>query len=203
MSRIRTYSVIALVVVLSVSALQAISAASRQLPAPTIATINVTRVINGLDEIKAREKELESFIRERTTKLQDLERRFEIAKGEFDLLPREGAARRSKAEDLERLRMQIRFESELADALINARRGEIFAALFEKIDATVGEMARSNGYTLVLSDDQESMAPNNPTEQAARAAIYGRRVMYSDGSVDITDELVQLMNNQWKIGQGP
>ena len=169
----------------------------------TIATINVANVINGLDERQARERELQSFITQRSSKLEDLQKQFEIAKGEFDLLPREGAARRNKAEDLERLRMQIRFESELADALFNARRGEIFAALFEKIDATVAEMARSNGYTLVLSDDQESMAPSNPTEQAARAAIYGRRIMYSDGAVDITDELVQLMNNQWKIGQGP
>ena len=204
MSRIRMYGVFALVMVLTVSALQAFSVANRQLPTPTIATINLASVINGLEEIKAREKELESFIRERTTKLQDLEKRFEISKGEFDILsPRDSAARRSKAEDLERLRMQIRFESELADALINARRGEIFGALFEKIDATVAELARSNGYTMVFSDDQDSMTPNNPTEQAARAAIYGRRVMYADNAVDITDELVQLMNNQWKIGQGP
>jgi len=197
------YTVFALVVVLAVGAMQAVSGAYRALPTPTVATINITRVINGLDEIEARQQQLQSFIGDRTSKITDLEKQFEIAKGEYDLLPSDGAARQGKAEELERLRMQIRFESELADVLINARRGEIFAALFEKIDATVSELSSERGYTLVLSDDQDSSAPGNPTEQQARAAIYGRRVMFADSSVDITDELVIRMNNQWKTGQGP
>jgi len=203
MPRIRMYTVFALVVVLAVGAMQAVSGAYRALPTPTVATINITRVINGLDEIEARQQQLQSFIGDRTSKITDLEKQFEIAKGEYDLLPSDGAARQGKAEELERLRMQIRFESELADVLINARRGEIFAALFEKIDATVSELSSERGYTLVLSDDQDSSAPGNPTEQQARAAIYGRRVMFADSSVDITDELVIRMNNQWKTGQGP
>ncbi len=168
-----------------------------------VATINITSVINGLDEIEARQNQLKTFIAERSNMIDGLNKEFEIAKSEFDLLPSEGSARRGKAEVLERFRMQIRFESELADALINNRRGEIFAGLFDKIDASVSELATSRGYTLVLSDDQESGAPSNPTEQQARAAIYGRRVMFADGSVDITDELIEMMNNQWKTGQGP
>lgn len=203
MNRFRTTFVFALVVVMGLAAVQAVSVANRALPEPVIATISIAQVINGLDEINDRQEQLQSFISGRTSKIEDLEKQFNIAKGEFDILPKDSAAKREKAEELERLRMQIRFESELADALINARRGEIFAALFEKIDASVAELAKSRGYTLVLSDDQDSMAPNNPTEQQARAAIYGRRVMYAENSVDITDEVVELMNNHWKTGQGP
>lgn len=204
MNRFRTTFVFALVVVMGLAAVQAVSVANRSLPQPIIATLSIANVINGLDEINQRQDQLQTFITVRTTKIQDLEKQFNIAKGEFDILPKENsAARRQKAEELERLRMQIRFESELADALINARRGEIFAELFEKIDASVAELAKSRGYTLVLSDDQDSMSPNNPTEAQAKAAIYGRRVMYADGVVDITDEVVELMNNHWKTGQGP
>ncbi len=203
MKRFSVIVAVALVAAMGLAALEAVSSAHRALPTPTVATINVAEVINGLDEINARQNQLKTFIDGRASKIQDLEKQFEIAKSEFDLMASGSAQRKSKAEELERLRMQIRFESELADALINNRRGEIFAGLFEKIDATVEEMARQRGYTLVLTDDQASPIPSNPSEQQARATIYGRRVMFADGAVDITDELVEMMNNQWKLGQGP
>lgn len=202
MSRIRIVVVAAVATVVGLgAAFQAGSASHRALPDPTIAMVRVADVINGLEEIKARENQLQTFIADRDAKVSAIERQFEAARSEFDILPA-GAAKRAKAEDLERFRAQARIESELAKVLIDRRRGEIFAELFQKIDASVEELAKSRGYTLVVTDDQGSFAPPNPSEQQARGAIYTRRVMFADPAIDITDELVTLMNNKWQMGQG-
>jgi len=186
----------------TLGALTARSAANRAIPEPTIATITIAEVINGLEEIQQRQNELKSFITERDTKIQKINREFETTKSEFDLLPN-GAEKRNLAEQLERLRVQRELETQLAGVLVDRRRGEIFAELYEKIDASVRELAQSRGYTFVLTNDEEAGVPASPTEQQARQAIYGRRVMYADEAVDITDELVEKMNNQWRVGQAP
>ena len=202
MSRPKFMLFLAAVTVASLAAFQAGSASYRAVPSPTVAVVQIAQVINELEERVARENELQVFISERDAIIDALKKRFEIAKSEFDLLPG-GAERRSKAEDLERLSSQIRTETELAKLLVDRRRGEVFAALFTKIQPSVQELAQSRGYTLVLSDDQQAVLPASPSEQQARSAIYGRRVMFADDATDITAELVQLMNNQWKVGQAP
>jgi len=186
----------------TLGAVTAHSAANRALPDPTIATISIAEVINGLEEIQQRQNELRGFISERDAKIRKIEQEFESTKSEFDILP-DGAEKRNLAEQLERLRVQRELEEKLAGVLVDRRRGEIFAELFDKIDASVRELAEGRGYTLVLTNDDESGMPSAPTEQQARAAIYGRRVMYADDAVDITDELVEKMNNQWRVGQNP
>ncbi len=191
---------LAIALVLAGAAFQAGSQANGNLPEPIVATITVAEVINGLDEINDRQAQLEAFIRDRDQKIRDLEQRFESVRSEFDLLP-SGPEKRSKAEDLERLRAQIQVESELAKVLVDRRRGEIFAELFRKISRSVSELSRQRGYTLVLASDAESGIPANPTEQQARAAIYGQRVMFAASAIDITDELVSKMNNDYRSGR--
>lgn len=190
-----------IMVVLAAAAFRAGSAQNAQMPDPVVATVSIADVINGLDEIEARQRQLQRFIEERDQKILDLEQRFNAVKSEFDLLP-SGAEKRAKAEDLERLRAQLRIESELAKVLIDRRRGEVFAELFGKIDSAVEQLSRQRGYTLVLTTDEQAEIPSNPSEQQARAAIYGRRVMYAANAIDITGELVELMNNQWRTGRG-
>jgi|GEM_PF-1590843 len=202
MTRTRTLLIpFVIAVTLAAAAFHAGSAQNGSLPDPIVATVSIADVINGLDEIEARQRQLQSFIEERDQMIVGLEQRFNGVKSEFDLLP-SGAEKRAKAEDLERLRAQIRIESELAKVLIDRRRGEIFAELFAKIDAAVEQLARQRGYTIVLTTDEQAEIPSNPTEQQARAAIYGRRVMFASGEIDITGELVELMNNQWRTGRG-
>lgn len=202
MNKTRSVLLSAVAVLISLAAYQAGSASYRALPEPTVAVVRLSTVINQLEERGARENELQAYIGERDAMIESLKKHFETVKSEYDLLPA-GAERRSKAEDLERITSQLRTETDLAKLLIDRRRGEVFAEIFTKIDAAVTELAQSRGYTLVFSDDQESMPPPNPSEQQARAAIYGRRLLYADSAVDISDELVQMMNNQWRVGQAP
>ena len=167
--------------------------------APVIATIRISEVINGLDELKEREAELKMFIDERQA---DIARRGEelAAKvDEMNLMPTGTPQRKQAYQDAMRLRLNLDVEGEISTQLIDARRGEVYAEIFKKIQSGAQQLAQREGYHLIITDDSDAVI-NPDTERNVRAGILSRRVLFSDPSLDVTDDLILTMNNAWKAG---
>ena len=71
---------------------------------------------------------------------------------------------------------------------------------YEQVYAAVQEVAKKKQLTLVLSQEQFPLASRSLDE--LRGKLYYRRpVLYADKALDITNEVVELLNTRYKLGR--
>lgn len=166
-----------------------------------IATVNLEKVINGMDERAFRQQRLQEFIEERDGMLQEVVKRLEAAAQQVDIAPVGSDERRTAVEEATRLQLQAQLEKEFSEQLIARRRAEVFSQLFGRIQETAARIARQRGLSTIISSDATAPLPEG-NESQVRAAMISRRVLYNADSVDFSDELLQVLNNEWAAGAG-
>ena len=77
--------------------------------------------------------------------------------------------------------------------------------LDRSIRDAIAEMARLEGYDIVLTDDSGAELGVNPNASASVEAqvkqqLNARRLLYVNPEVDVTDELIKRMNNAYSAG---
>lgn len=169
--------------------------------AGAVAVVDLERVINNLDERVARENELKSFIAQRRSVIEQKQQRLKQLEDELGLLPEGAQARQAKAEEVVRARIDVESEQRILEQLLQVKRGEVFKILFEHVLDGVQRLAQARGYRLVLSNDANA-ALQSGTDQQLQIQMVSRRVLFADSALDISDDLVQMLNNEWAAGQG-
>ena len=71
--------------------------------------------------------------------------------------------------------------------------------LYRRMLDTIGKVSNETGYDLVLYKEQPPQFEGNDPQQM-RSQIAIRKVLYASDQVDITDQVVQRMNNQYESG---
>lgn len=164
-----------------------------------IGTVNLEKVINGMAEREFRQQRLQEFINERDAMLQKVVKDFEAAAQQVELAPEGSEARRQAVEEATRLQLQAQLEKEFSEQLIARRRAEVFSQLFGRMQETAARIASQRGITAIISSDATAPLPEG-TEAQVRAAMISRRVLYNSDAVDFSDELLQVLNNEWAAG---
>jgi len=167
--------------------------------APVIASVRISEVINGLDELKERESELRLFIEQQQAGIKKINDELQSAVEELNLLPDGAVERKAMVQSAMRLRLNLEVEGEISSQLIDMRRGEVYSDIFKKIESAAQKLAQREGYHLILTDDSDAEIPPD-TERNVRGGILSRRVLYVDPTLDVTGELILMMNNAWKAG---
>jgi Skp family chaperone for outer membrane proteins len=165
-----------------------------------VATVDLESVINNLNELPVREQALQSFIDQKQADLQALVKDFESAQAAAEAAVPGSQDYQTKLERVQRLGLRAELEKQFSEQLIAQRRAQTFADLFEKIRSSSQALATQRGYEIVLNSD-EAMAVPSGNEQQIRAFMISRRVLYAANHVDISGELLQMMNNQWDAGR--
>ena len=71
---------------------------------------------------------------------------------------------------------------------------------YEDVYTAVNEVAKKKSLTIVFSQEQFSLASARPEELYGKL-YYRRPVLYADKSLDITAEVVDLLNTKYKLGR--
>lgn len=194
----------AIAVALGVIGLWQAAVAQNQLAArePTVvALVNLERLVNGLDERASREGELQTYFEELQTKLDEISEQINQKQEELQIFqPGSPEAQETRLELL-RLEMRARGEQQISEALLQQRTAEMQVDIFDKIRETIQRLAERRGYELVLSHDGEVQLQSRDIESVQKA-IAQRRVLWAKDALDITDELMRMMNNEWAAGGG-
>lgn len=165
-----------------------------------VAVVDIQEVINGLDELRDREQELETFGKSLTARLDKLRQDNEQAETDLGLLPAGSPEFRERQEEFRRKTLELQFELDYSKARLDEKRAQIYSALFRKINEASARLAQQSGYDIVISSDSSATVPENGAEQAIRAMIVSRRLLYASDSVDVTDDLIRFMNNERSMG---
>ncbi len=170
------------------------------------ATVDLFAVIAGLDEYKARQQSLERNAQERQSEIEQLPA--EIGGLEEDL-----ASLEHGTDAFEMVRreptMKSRFRELRLQTLLNWQAEDTAAMtyeLFGKAATSVAEVAERDGWEIIVHGGQPMSIPPNMNLRpetavaAVREWIDSRRVIYSSDAVDITESVIQHMNNKYAAG---
>lgn len=194
---------------LTTLAWQAGANAARPPANPTaVAVVNLPKVLQSLDERTVRQDAMSKATESRQKQLDELTKRIEALTLELD--PKEGgtikpgtAEYRDKLIQLRELQVTLDARFKLLEQVLSFERGTIMRELYVKIDSAVTRIANRDGYDVVLLDDTDFKLPNEASQDDMNRAILSRSVLYRHNSIDITDQVVQLLNNEFKAGSRP
>ena len=171
-------------------------------PCACVATIDLGRVLERMDERIDRERELQEFIAQLESEVNELRAQAETAQGDLEILVQGTPEFEEGQRAAIRAVARFRFEAEFAERRATERRKTMQLQLFDQIKAATAQFAEAEGYDLVMHDDSTEQLPPEITEQQASLAIASRRVIYSASGVDITDAVAQRMNNEYAARRG-
>jgi Skp family chaperone for outer membrane proteins len=73
--------------------------------------------------------------------------------------------------------------------------------MYDKIVDAAAQLAKKNGYNMVIADDQTAkIVPTSTVDVKRFIAI--KRMLYADPAHDMTQELITSMNNAWIAAGG-
>ncbi|MDQ7014670.1 MAG: OmpH family outer membrane protein [Planctomycetota bacterium] len=177
------------------------SAETRLVAQPTtIAIVDVERALNELEELSTLNKSLEANAKQRQENLDILRNENDSLKAELSELPTNAKERQREIRArIFELNETIKARFNAYQTLIDIEKGEIIGPLYTKLLAAVGEVSAREGYELVLFDDRALQVPEG-VQAVVNDAIQQKSILYASDHLDITDQVVLLMNNKFQAG---
>lgn len=164
---------------------------------PVIAMVNLPKVLDGLKERAVKDKDLDKGKQDLQKKADDAKKALDSDRQALDLMPNNDAKITAAKAYREKL-LRTDFDLDFGKQLLAEQQAEGLKELYSKITIASAALAKARGYQLVISNDDGVQVRGN-TEEATRT-ISLKRFLYVDPSMDITDELVQYMNNEYETG---
>ncbi len=162
-----------------------------------VATVDIVEIFEKLDELRVREDELEANKNARQAQLQEVADQINILKADLEA----GTPGTDEYEDKIRQMMEIQAVYEARGnalgRILSIDRGNVTRETYEKITDAIARIADREGYDIVLFDDSLFVVPEGAQYQDVFRSIVSRSVIYRHEGVDITDQVVTMMNNEF------
>lgn len=189
-------------------------AGGRMQARPTaVATVDLSEVLENLDqraamfeeiltEFQGFQNEAENRAKEQTAREEQLEP-LEAKRQAGTITAAELEQYMTIRDEAVRFRMEAEALSSRAGRTIDREMGLALEELYISARDQASQLARANGYDVVIVDDSSLGFEVNP--QASRrdqiqAQMRRRRVLFTADSIDITQALIDRMNNAFKAG---
>lgn len=175
--------------------------------ATAIAVVNLPKVLQDLNERQVRQQELDASAKVRQAQLDELTDRVKVL--EADLDPENGTVKqgtreyRDKVVELRELQVTLEARYKLLNQVLSFDRGAVLRDLYLEIEKAVKQIAERDGYDVVLLDDTGFAIPEEAGQDDMNRAILSRNMLYTHSSIDISDQIVRLLNNEFQAGSNP
>jgi outer membrane protein len=160
----------------------------------------MTAVFKGYDKVKVSGEEFKAAV---MAKKKDLMSIMQEMQQESEILAKvkPGASDFKKHEDrITQLKAQNEAGREQAEREFALREAEMLATLYKEIQDMVARVAKWRGMTYVLRVSNDPVTGSDPN--SAMRAIE-RSVVFAEPTNDITNQVVQYLNAQYKKAGGP
>lgn len=170
--------------------------------AAVVGVVELERLINGLTELKARNDSLGEKTRKWSDEIQTLKAQVEKLDADLKELPPSNREQRT-ALGVERFEKGKLLETKqgVYRELLAMDQGQVIRDLYLKAVSAANEYAEANSFDLVMMDDRVIDLPDGGSNEQYNNIIRSKRVLYARKTLDITDALMTLMNNQYAAGQ--
>jgi len=178
--------------------------------AMTVATVDLTVVIKGLDEAGEARTRLQKVYEEYNKQIDDV--KSQMKKVDDDLAQvKDGTSAEALTLRAKKVELQAlgRARAEGLQGLIDVQEGELMREMFVKITSACQRLGKEQGYDLVFTDDRTNMPPEKDANgkkvvlsaEQINSIVTSRRLLAVADRVDITQQLITFMNNEFKAGK--
>ncbi len=173
------------------------NAAFRATPpaAPVIAMVDLEKVIQLMKEREDKENALKARTEEYKAKLKQLQDEAASDKSKLDA-ETPGPAQIAMAKALREKIFRAEFEGQYATKVLGEMQGEMLKDLYTKINDTARSIAKRNAYQLVMTSDENAQVNAGDPDSIKRAIAF-KRILYVDPAMDITNDIVNELNNAY------
>jgi Skp family chaperone for outer membrane proteins len=175
-------------------------------PAPAapcvVATVDIEAIFRGLTERSAADATLTQLAEELDAKgLRDREQ-IDLLRQDLDLYSPDSKQYQETATRVAQMGYRLQAYREFAVRKLEVEKTRTLRALYAKIKASIGELSRKQGYDIVFVNDTVVELPTDVTEAETWRQISARRMLYTDPQLDITQQVLEYMNDAYKVAQG-
>jgi outer membrane protein len=177
----------------------AVGQSAMQAEPTAVAVVNVQKVFNSLKQKQGIEAELKQRAQELQN--QEKQRRQEIQqmKSNLDVLKPGTQQYKQQEQKLERAVVDLKAWAQYKQQKMKRTRGVKMESLYRKTADAAGQVAQDNGYDIVLYDEGNADFNYQSSKQLS-TMIQMRKVLWSRSKLNITDQVIQRMNNQYQSG---
>lgn len=166
-----------------------------------VAVVDVVKVSEALAERRQIEADLQTKADRLKEEDQNRQKKLEQLQKDVEFLAPGTPARDQKTEELERMALELQAWRSFQTNKINRERTLQIENVYRRMLDAVGRVAKENNYDLVLFKETAINFANARPEQVS-AVIQVRKVLWSADDLDLTDEIIQRMNNEFKNSTG-
>jgi Skp family chaperone for outer membrane proteins len=196
-----TIAFVAAIIMLSLSvfAWNASATAARKAAQPVaVATVDIVKIIDGLEERVVLEKDLQVRTDARQNQLNEVLEQLKILQANIEEAgDRTTDAYKEQVRQFYELRAVAEARREALSQIISIDLGSVRREMFLKVTDAVGRIAQREGYDIVMLDDSLFPLPENAADADVYRAIITKGIIYRQDTTDITDDVVTLMNNEF------
>ena len=166
-----------------------------------IATFDLERTINGSDEYRALLETVRKQAETMSAKSDDQRKSIKQMEDDLKDLEEHGAKHKELLEKIAQATSEYDAYSKYIAYRIDRDRAKALLTSYKSVRRAADELATQNHYAMVLVDDSISdVLPGS--EQEVKRQISGRRMVYTGPDVDVTDAMIQGMNEAFKAAGG-
>ena len=174
------------------------ASASRPPAQPTaIATVDIMSIIDGLNEREVLESQLDDRMVDRKAKLDEVLEQLKVLDADINMLTRGTDEYREKLREGMEKQALAEARNKALSQIASIDLGEVMAGLYMKVETAIQDIAEREGYDIVLFDDTSFDIPEGAPNADVVRAIITKSVIYRHDSIDITQQVVTLMNNEY------
>lgn len=192
---------LSLVAITLTAAAFGVGAITRALDPTVVAIVDIDRLSTEMEEFKVPREEFQTMQDTRREQLRAIQTRMNSVAEELELIPEgDQNARIDKLTEQAMLDSELATRQQIYQQAADLEQAQLFKRMYDRIQTGAKTIAQRDGIDLVLVDDRV-FALSATNRGAQRAMLESKKVLYAAGAVDITDELLTLLNNEFTTGQ--
>ncbi len=162
-----------------------------------VAVVNWERISTELKEKQAIEADIQSTIEKFNEQQEKRKDDIEGLKADLDLYQPDNPNFSKTQQELEKKVIEYRAWSEYQQKKLNDERIIQIENLYRRIVDAASRVASDNGYDIVLQKESEPVFKDVNAQQVLQQ-IAMRKVLWANDSIDLTDQVIQRMNNEYE-----
>ncbi len=162
------------------------------------ATIDIVEVFEQLNERDTLEAQLKSRRDARVAQLEEINTRIQAIQTDLETTLKPGTDEyKEKVREFMEQRAVAEARRNALQQIISIDQGALRRQLYSKIEAAVTKIADRDGIDVVILDDSTFPIPEDASDNDVYRAIITKGVIYRHESIDLTQRVITLMNNEY------
>jgi len=170
--------------------------------APKIAVARAGRIANEMQEMKDFRQRMENEQKALQAQLRERQEKVRALKDARDQLKPDAPQFQDRNKEFLQEALNVNVWQQLMQAELERNIKVSLKSFWDRVESSVGEVAKAKGIEIVISDNRpEIPADLDQIKLEQLQQIIGQRdVLYADAKVDISDEVIALLDKKYKEG---